>query len=59
MTTDAQKAAMRRYYEKTKRQSRVYMLRFNREKDADIIDVLDNCGNKPELIRKLVRGESC
>ncbi len=55
-TTEAQKAAMRRYYHKSKNRYKTIALRLDKEADADIIDVFDNAENKVELVRELIRG---
>lgn len=57
MATEAQKAACKRYYEKTKRSHKVIMLRFNRVADRDVIAVLESVPNKTQYIRELVRGD--
>ena len=58
MASEAQKAAMRRYYQKMKNKKRVYMLRFDRDNDSDVIARLDKCANKAAYIRDLVRGDT-
>lgn len=57
MATEAQRAACRRYYERTKKNNRVIVFRLNKALDKDIIAVFDAAPNKTELLRKLVRGE--
>lgn len=57
MATEAQKAACRRYYLKTKGSHRAYMIRLNAESDADVIAKLDSVPSKVGYIRKLVRGD--
>ena len=56
MTTEAQKRAMRNYYLRNKANTRVYMFRLNKERDADVIAALDAEQNKAEFLRKLVKG---
>lgn len=58
MATEAQKAACRRYYERTKKSHKVYMLRLNRTLDKDVIAALESVPNKTEYIRKLVREDT-
>jgi hypothetical protein len=55
MASEAQKAACKRYYEKTKAITKVYMLRLNKKQDADIIAALDGEQNKSDYLRKLIR----
>lgn len=57
MTTEAQKAACRRYYAKKKKVVKAYLFRLNRESDADVISVLDSKANKTDYLRKLVRND--
>lgn len=54
-TTEAQKRAMKKYYARTKAETRAYMLRFNREKDADVIAKMDAAASKADYIRQLIR----
>ena len=58
MATEAQKAAMRRYYAKMKGKKRNYMLRFDKENDADIIEALDAASSKTDYIRKIIRNRN-
>lgn len=58
MATEAQKAACRRYYERTKKTHKVYMLRLNRKADKDVIAALDAVPNKTDYIRELVRRDA-
>lgn len=55
MTSDAQRRALRNYYMRTKELSRVFMFKFNRERDADVIGKIEEQPNKSDYIRKLVR----
>lgn len=55
MATDAQRAACRRYYAKTKATKKAVMLRFDRENDRDVIEKLESQSSKADYIRKLVR----
>jgi len=57
MATEAQRAACKRYYERTKKSHKVYIIRLNRESDRDVIATLDRAGNKTDYIRDLVRGD--
>lgn len=58
MATEAQRAACRRYYARTKLTHKTVILRLNRDTDADVIAALDSQPNKAEYIRKLVRGDA-
>lgn len=58
MATEAQKAAMRRYYHKTKDTKRSYMLRFDKNADADVIAVMDAAPSKTDYIRKIIRSRN-
>lgn len=58
MGSEAQRAASRRYYEKTKKTHKVYLLRFDRKADADVIAAIDAAPSKVGYIRELVRGKS-
>lgn len=55
MGSKAQRAASKRYYEKSKKDHKVYLFRLNRKADADVIAVLDAAPSKVDFIRKLVR----
>lgn len=55
MTSEAQKAACRRYYEKNKYKFRTVALRLNRVSEADVLDKLDSVPNKALYIIGLVR----
>lgn len=58
MASEAQRAACRRYYERTKKDYKAYMLRFSRTSDADIIEKLEQVPNKTEYIRSIIRGNN-
>lgn len=49
--SESQKRAKKRY----DRQTREYVFRLRKAKDADVIAALDSCENKTELLRALVR----
>ena len=55
MASEAQRAACKRYYQKTKGMYRVFALRFNKEADADVIAALEATPSKTDYIRELVR----
>lgn len=55
--SEAQKRALKRYYEKTKDAHRSVLLRFHREKDADVLAKLDSVPSKVGYIRELVRND--
>lgn len=57
MATEAQRAACKRYYERTKKSHKAYIIRLNRESDRDVIAALDMAANKTDYIRDLVRGD--
>ena len=52
MTTEAQKRAVERYDKKNTIQIK---LKLNKKTDADIIQLLDSCGNKQGFIKDLLR----
>lgn len=54
MTTESQKDAMRRYYEKRKATKRMMLFTFDKKDDADVIDKLDKV-NRSQYITRLVR----
>ena len=55
MSSEAQKAACRRYYQRTKADTRTYLLRLRRGNDDDVIAALDAATVKTELVRKAIR----
>lgn len=57
MATEAQRAACRRYYERTKKNTKVLVFRLNKTLDKDIIEAFDAVPSKTAYLRKLVRGE--
>lgn len=57
MATEAQKAACRRYYAKTKDTFRCVLLRFNKLADRDVIERIDAQPSKVGYIRQLVRDD--
>lgn len=59
MATEAQRTACRRYYARSKKLTKAYLLRMNKVKDADVIAKLDEVPNKVEYIRELVRRDIC
>lgn len=52
MTTEAQKKASAKYDAKNTVQIK---LKLNKTTDADIIQILDSCGNKQGFIKDLIR----
>ena len=59
MATEAQRMACRRYYARSKKFTRAYLIRLNKVKDADVIAKLDDVPSKAEYIRELVRRDIC
>lgn len=57
MASEAQKRANRNYYQRNKDRFKMFLLRFDKEKDADIIRVLENT-NKTEYVRELFRNNA-
>lgn len=55
--TEAQKKACKRYYDKNKGNWKAVLLRFDKEKDKDVIAALDSTPNKTAYVRDLVRGD--
>ena len=55
--TEAQRKACKRYYERTKKNWKVFALRLNTKDDADVIGKLCSVPDKREYIKKLVRGD--
>lgn len=54
MVTPAQSKATTQYI---KRHLRQYIVRFHNEKEADMIEWLDNTGNVTQTIKSLIRDE--
>lgn len=52
MTSEAQKKAVERYDRKNTVQIK---LKLNKKTDADILELLDGCGNKQGFIKDLIR----
>lgn len=58
-TTEKQREAMRRYYQKRKLQKKAVLLQFDRKEDADVLAKLDTVNRTPYvagLIRKDING---
>jgi predicted CopG family antitoxin len=56
MASEAQRASLRRYYMKNRDKKKAFLIRFDKEQDADVIEAIEKSGNKTDYIRKLVRG---
>ena len=54
MSSEAQRRACRKYYWKNKERKRVYVIRLDRETDADVIQALNNACIT-DYIKRLVR----
>lgn len=52
--TESQKKAQDKY---VKVSTRTYAFRYNREKDSDVIEMLDRVGNKQAYVRDLIRAD--
>lgn len=52
---EKQRAAMRRYYHRSKHKFKNYCLRINKEEDEDIYARLESIENKQGYIKKLIR----
>lgn len=57
MASEAQRAACKRYYERTKHDNRVIILRLNKKADADVIEALETSENKTAYVKKLIRAD--
>lgn len=57
MASEAQRAACKRYYHKTKQNCRVFAIRLQKDCDADVIEALENAPSKVGYIRDLVRAD--
>lgn len=57
MASEAQRAACKRYYERTKGQYKVIVLRLNRNSCGDVIDRLEGEPNKTKYITGLIRDD--
>ena len=56
MTSDSAKRAMKKYYQAQKKNKRVFVLRFDRRTDADIIKALEGFGGTyTDAARHLIR----
>jgi hypothetical protein len=56
MASDAQRKACKKYYWKTKDAKKAFLIRLDKEQDADVIEALEKAGSKTDFIRDLVRG---
>jgi predicted CopG family antitoxin len=56
MASEAQRASLRRYYMKNRDKKKAFLIRFDKEQDADVIDAIEKSGNKTDYVRQLVRG---
>lgn len=54
-TKEARKRACKAYYMRNKPYIKAFVLRLDKRRDADVIEVLDSVANKTEFIRQLVR----
>jgi hypothetical protein len=53
---DIRKSQLKTAQEKyVKVSTRSYVIRMNKEKDAEAIEMLDRCGNRQDYIRKLIK----
>ena len=57
MASEAQRAACKRYYERTKDQYKMIVLRLHKKDDADVIAALEASGNRTKYVKELVRGD--
>jgi predicted CopG family antitoxin len=55
-TSEAQRASLRRYYMKNRDKKKAFLIRFDKEQDADVIEAIEKSGNKTDYVRQLVRG---
>ena len=57
MTEEERRESLRKSQRKYQEGLRTYILRFRREKDADVIERLDSQANLTGYVRELVRGD--
>lgn len=50
-------AAQRRYNQKTKGEYKQVLLRYHRERDADVVEQLESVPNKREYVARLIRAD--
>lgn len=55
MTTDAQKRAMSKYYQKSKEHMRTYIFKVDMRKEPKLAEWLDSKNPKSEFIRKALK----
>lgn len=57
MASEAQRAACKRYYQKTKSRMRTYVFKVDRAKEPMVVEWLDSQRNTSEAIRNALRRE--
>lgn len=55
MATEAQRKAMARYYQRTKKSLKTYVFKVDREKERDLVEHLESKSPKSQYIRAALR----